>query len=287
MNVKIKCFFCILVLSFSHIATLSAEAISYQWQESKSEHFFVYYLKNAIFAKEIGNAAEEYYRSIASELGYPRYSDFWTWERRVKIYIYPDHASYLKATGQPSWSYGMADYTNKKIITYEFSKDFKDGLLPHEMTHLIFRDFVGFKGEVPLWLDEGVAQWEEPGKRKLVKEVIGNLYRQGRLIPLGELMKIDIRKIKADAQLDVPNLLPNAAARGRAVLGGEELVNIYYIEAVALVGFMIQTYGSLDFANFCRQLRDGKSLDDALRFAYGARLESVDELQKNWIRQLQ
>jgi len=168
----------------------------YAWQELKSEHFIVYYEGRERFARDVSDRAEKYYRDIASELGYPRYSDFWTWDKRVKVYIYPDRKEYLKATGYPDWSVGMADYTNKRISTYVFSNEFMDGLLPHELAHLIFRDFVGFKGEVPLWLDEGVAQWAESSKRKHIKAMARYLYDTGTLIPLKEMMETDIRKMK-------------------------------------------------------------------------------------------
>jgi hypothetical protein len=85
------------------------------WKEVSGEHFIIYYFNNDSFAKEISYKAEDYYKRIASDLGYPRYSEFWLWDKRVKIYIYPDHASFLKATGQPEWSHGTADYKNKSI----------------------------------------------------------------------------------------------------------------------------------------------------------------------------
>jgi hypothetical protein len=232
------------------------------------------------------NKAESYYRNIASDLGYPRYSDFWTWDNRVKIYVHPDRNSFLKATGQPDWSHGIADYTNKNIISYEFSRDFTDALLPHEMAHLIFRDFVGFKGEVPLWLDEGVAQWEESLKRQYIKKMAWQLYKRGALIPLKDMMKLDIRKIKPDEQITIRQAYENDNKEKNLVLSGEDLVGTYYLEAVTLVGFLIETYGSFSFADFCRQLRDGKALDEALKMAYGMRLQNLDELETNWRKYL-
>ncbi|MCX5703166.1 MAG: hypothetical protein NT066_01535 [Candidatus Omnitrophica bacterium] len=256
------------------------------WQELKSEHFMIYFASNEKFAKEILNKAEAYYRRIASDLGYPRYSDFWTWDKRVKIYIYPGQNSFLKATGQPNWSQGMADYTNKKIISYEFSRDFMDGLLPHELAHLIFRDFVGFKGEVPLWLDEGVAQWEELLKRQGIKEMAWQLYKRGALIPLADMMKLDIRRMKADEEITIRQTSEDDKQGKALVLSGGDLVGTYYIQAVTLVGFLIETYGSLSFAGFCRELRDGKALEEALKMAYGVRVQNLDELQANWKKYL-
>ncbi len=56
-------------------------------------------------------------------------------------------------------------------------------------------------------------------------------------------------------------------------------MNLWYHQIVA---FLIERYGSVDFAEFCRQLRNGKSLDDALKGAYPAQIYGLDDLEKKW-----
>ncbi len=236
--------------------SLSAEP---QWKEIKSEHFIVHFEKDEGFAKEVSRKSEMYYRKIASELGYQRYSGFWTWDNRVTIDIHPTLESFLAATNQPQWSQGVANYTTKSIASYALSKEFLDGLLPHELTHLIFRDYVGFKGDVPLWLDEGVAQWMEPKKRKAVQFVIKRLAREGKLFSLEQMMTLDIRTSNDNAR-----------------------VGVYYVQAVSLVSFLVNKYGTVRFTNFCRQLRDGKNVADALVFAYPRSLRSLEDLEIKW-----
>lgn len=232
-----------------------------EWQNIKSEHFIVYFVGGNQFAKDVSRQSETYYRKIAAELGYQRYSGFWTWEHRVKIYIHPDRSSFLKATNQPKWSEGAANYTKKEISSYAWSEGFLDALLPHEMTHLIFRDYVGFKGEVPLWLDEGVAQWMEPRKREAVKLAIKQLADQGKLLSLNQMMTLDIRQSNDG-----------------------ELARVYYIQAVSLVSFLVTKYSTVRFTNFCRQLRDGKSIVESLTFAYPVSIRSIEELQEKWLK---
>ena len=153
------------------------------WKQLLNEHSIVYFIRDEEFARQMSQIRQSLIIGrLPMILGYSRYSDFWTWENRVKIYIYPDRESYAKVSNMPGWSEGMADYTHRQIICYERHEGFIDGLLPHEMTHLIFRDFVGFKGEVPLWLDEGVAQWEEPFKRERVRQVSKYLLTKGMLV---------------------------------------------------------------------------------------------------------
>ena len=231
------------------------------WLEEKSEHFLVYYTNDPQFAQEVSRKAEMYYKRIASELDYQRYSDFWTWDKRVKVYIYPDRGSFLKSTDQPQWSEGMADYSSKTISSYAWSEGFLDALLPHEMAHLIFRDYVGFTGEVPLWLDEGVAQWMEPKKRELVKTAIARIAQQGKLLSVAQMMSLDIR-MNEDA----------------------EFVGAYYVQAVSLVSFLVTQYGPTKFGNFCRQLRDGKTVQEALIFVYPTSIRSLEELERKWVQ---
>lgn len=254
-----------------------------KWQELKSGHFIVYFTRKEDFARDVLNKSELYYSRIASDLNYPRYSEFWTWDNRVRIYIYPDIDSYLKATGQPQWSHGMADYAKKQIISYAWSSGFLESLLPHEMAHLIFRDFVGFKGEVPLWLDEGVAQWAETSKRSRAKHMARALLEQGSILSLEDMMKLDVRNLKEKEKVYPRSSKAKDAKPGVLFVSAQSLVGIYYIQAVSLVGFMIEKYGSDGFSVFCRQLRDGKSLDSALTFAYPVHIRGLKELEEKWL----
>ncbi len=250
-----------IIFIITMIVTLfkTSQAIGLEWSELKGDHFIIYFTGDEKFAKDVERRAEEYYKQIAGELGYQRHSDFWTWDKRVKIYIYPDHTSFVKATGQPDWSQGMANYTDKELVGFAWSKGFIEGFLPHEMAHLIFRDYVGFEGEVPLWLDEGVAQWMELKKREKFKTALLQLAAKNLLMPIEQIMRLDIRNVD-----------------------NELLVHTFYIEAVSLVGFLMNVHGSNKFIDFCRQLRDGKSLDDALKSAYSPSMQNIKEFEEQW-----
>jgi hypothetical protein len=271
---KIVCIISIILLTATTL-------IAQDWQELKGEHFVVYFTQDKVFASQVLRKAERDYGRIASDLGYARYSNFWTWANRVRIYIYPDHASYLEGSGQPEWSEGMADYKNKEILGYSGSEDFLISILPHEMAHLIFRDFVGFKGEVPLWLDEGVAQWEEEISRDRIKGIARENLRRGTLLSLKDMMNLDIRLIKDIDKIHVRSTSIDDQP-GFLIIDGKSLVNLYYLQSAALVGFLIERYGADSFTDFCRQLRDGKGLEVALRSVYPVHLRSIDELEEKW-----
>ncbi len=260
----------------------SESAFQEPWKEVVGEHFLIYYKGDERFTRDVSARAEVYYGRIATDLGYPRYSEFWTWEKRVKIYIYPDKEAFIKATGQPKWSEGLADYRRKEIISYAWSKGFLESLLPHEMAHLIFRDFVGFKGEIPLWLDEGVAQWAEEARRPQIKMAAKEAYKNDLLLSIQDMMQLDLDRVGKTDRIYIRSSHTKTGEPGVLFLSADELIRTYYLQSVSLVGFLIETFGSYSFADFCRQLRDGKGLEEALRFAYPTRIRGLEGLEKVW-----
>lgn len=254
------------------------------WKQEKGDHCIVYYTGNDHrFAREVRYQAEKNYVRIARYFGYSRHSNFWTWENRVAIFIYPDSRSYINATQMPAWSKGMANYTEKYIATYIESDTFLEDILPHEMAHLIFRDFVGFRGEVPLWLDEGVAQWAELNKRERIQQLMQNYRDQGLVFSLADMMQIDIRQVSTAEQFRLRSAVADSRKHSTVFLQGNQLIRLYYTQAASVVAFLIERFGIEPFAVFCRSLRDGSGLDEALTAAYGSRFSNVDELQDAWL----
>jgi len=230
-----------------------------EWYVLKGKHFLVHCAGNVDFARKICLRAEEIYRGIASDLGFPKYDDFWLWDNRVKIYIYRSRREFMHETGAPKWAAAKASCEKNEIATFEGSANFLDSGLPHELTHLIFRDFVGFETQVPLWLHEGIAEWEERKRRGKVRHIVRGLFFRKRLIPLNQLIGLNIRKVNESRK----------AAE-------------FYAQSASLVGYMIEEHGSGRFRKFCGQLRDGKDLNAALSFTYPDTIRNIDELEKGW-----
>ncbi|MFA5099655.1 MAG: hypothetical protein WC547_02085 [Candidatus Omnitrophota bacterium] len=267
------------------------------WQELKDEHFIVHYMPASAssslvssqpqmstdsFARQVLFEAERYYQRIALELGYARSSEFWTWDKRVKIYIYSNRETYQASGNYPPWSEGMADYKKKAILSFAGSASFVDSILPHEIAHLVFRDFVGLRGDIPLWLDEGVAQWAEEKKTPQVKSLVKLMFLKDSLLTLDDMMKLDIRTIVHKNNVYIRPTITRQGDRGVLFLTGDALVNSYYMEAASLVSFMIDKYGSMEFSNFCRQLRDGKSVEDAVKNVYYTHIRDMVEFEMCW-----
>lgn len=234
-----------------------------KWEQQNSSHFIVYYKEAPEdFITEVIDAAEDYYQKITRDLGFTRY-DSWLWEERAKIYIYKDSENYHASSGKPSWASGHAEYEKKTIYTYPLAWGFFDTLLPHELGHIIFREFVGFRNnKVPLWLDEGVACYQERTRRWGSEKEVKKTVESKTFIPLNELTEI-----KSLSDFD------------------KDKVELFYNESVSIVSFLITNYGKYNFARLCKALKDENSLDQAIDSAY-ARFDNLKELNDVWYKYL-
>ncbi|MFH0935344.1 MAG: peptidase MA family metallohydrolase [Candidatus Omnitrophota bacterium] len=247
---------CILALSML-ICVSAAFAGTDDWRINKSTHFLIYY-KSAPegFIKELTQEAEVYYDKIVSDLGFSRYN-FWSWDNRAKVYVYDNPEDYRAATGQPGWSGGAAVVTDKIIYTYLYDKSFFETTLPHEMGHIIFREFVGSgNGAIPLWLEEGVASYQEKPRYSTADRAVREAIKKGSFMPLEKLSSLDLSTADNDT------------------------VQLFYLESSSLVGFLLNKFGREAFMHFCRSLRDKKNLEKAIALNYP--FSNLQELQEVW-----
>jgi len=239
-------------------APLQADAAGINWNnEEKSKHFVIYYQDaSADYINRLVREAERCYKNITEYLGFVRF-DFWVWDNRCKIYLYPDEETYLGTTGVIGWSRGSVQVTKKEISTYMWQEMLFDTILPHEMGHIIFREFVGYNKALPLWLDEGVAcmQEYESKERLATAKCLVNLKLYTHLE--------DLSKIK-DSSVIIPF--------------------IFYNEAASLVDFLLRRFGRNKFVDFCRSMRDEPDWEQSLKGVY--KIRNLEELEKIWVEDL-
>jgi len=241
------------------------EVIDVKWKEVKEEHFIVYYSGRKKFAEEVSRRAEFFYDKIANDLGYDRHSNFWQWDNRVKIYLFATREEFVLQTALP-WALadGVTKSQERTIIGYGEEKEFLKCTLPHELTHLIFRESVGYyesgAKDIPLWLEEGIAQWEEETPKSTDKELMKRFIGKQSYIPIRTLSRI-----RVSSSMD------------------PVVARVFYAEAVTLVGYLMEKYGGKKFTRLCRKLRAGTPFDEALSSVYGSRVANASVLQKEWM----
>jgi hypothetical protein len=254
-----KYIFCLLAILISYRLSIARDD---NWLITKSTHFIVYY-KNAPedFIKEVIEKSEDYYDKIAADLGFMRF-DFWLWDNRAKIYIHDNAADYHSATGQPEWSGGNAVPASKIIQTFPYAQGFFEKILPHEMGHIIFREFVGFNNPaIPLWLDEGVASYQEKLTYSMADAFVRKAIEKGNFITLEKLSNFNPQLTLSD-----------------------NLTQLFYTESFSVVDFLIKEFGRDKFVSFCQDLRDKKDLVRAVAMNYS--FSNIQELDSAWQRYL-
>jgi hypothetical protein len=250
-------FLCVFLLFSQKIAVAADDT----WKEFRSEHFVIYYQEAPLtFVEDVAEAAGREYEDIARNLGFTRYQG-WTWDKRAKIYIFDDQEHYINSQN-PSWSHGVTSPRDKVIRTFPMANGFFDTILPHELGHVIFREFVGNETPIPLWLEEGVAMYQEKAKRWGANKTVQQAMREGQFIPLKELT---LTTFPYDPD--------------------QQSVDLFYAEAASVVYYMITELGELRFMNFCRELKNRKLFDEAVHRAY-IRFNNLDDLNKAWMRYL-
>lgn len=242
-----------------------------EMRERKSMHYLIYHDASVDrqFVNKLRDKAEQAYKDIARDLNFFR-DEPWVFDRRAKIYVYKDQATYLAKTNMPDWSYGAANPRAKEIHTFDGAwKIFKYTLI-HELTHLIFQEFIGDNGDIPLWLNEGAAMYmEHKGNRgRLVAMVKKDL--KDNYIPMSELLTRSFSDIQH-------------VSNPEGSLQGTEYVNAFYLESFSLVNFLIHKYSRFRFSIFCKEISKGTDPEKALFKAYSS-LRNYDKLEEQWRR---
>jgi len=255
-----KPFFLILISAFLFAGLVSAGGDNLLWQTEKSEHFIIYYRDAPReYLDELIRSAERYYNSITAELGFTRFDEFWTWDKRARIYLYKDIKEYQDVTKQPKWAGAGVNIFKREISTYVNMNHFFDAILPHELGHIIFREFVGFDRRLPIWMDEGVVSYLEKQEIGIRMKTAKALIRMKSFMTLEELTAI-----RSPEMIVVPN--------------------IFYSEAASVIEFLMDEYGKDKFVSFCQRLkglRQGEDWFDAIRDVYG--FKDLAVMNEKWI----
>jgi len=256
MKIKI-----ILMIAFMCVVGTSS-AFAKEWKEYKRQHFIVYY-KNAPFdfVETVEETSGQYYLKITENMGFTRYKG-WNWDERAKIYIYDNAEDYVVTGKQAGWSHGVSSPRDKVIRTYPSAHGFFDSTLPHELGHIIFREFIGFKARIPSWFEEGVAMHQEKARRWGAHDTVRKAIADGTFKSLNELSITSLRRTT-----------------------NRDLINLFYAESASVVNFLINEYGKQRFVRLCRKLKDGDRFSWALDSVY-VRFKNIDDLNKAWVKYL-
>lgn len=242
-----------------------------QFLTVKANHFVVLYESSSdvAWAQQVASQADRYYDKIADTMGYARYQNFWSWDNRAKIIIYASKERFHQVTGQPEWAKAGAVrdqylFRQRIIVSYKQQEDFLRNALPHEISHLMLQDFLGAGESVPVWFDEGMAELQEESRRDLSYPAMRSFLKNGRHIAFNDLFDMDVRMVTDPT-----------------------LVQLFYIQSVVVLDFLIKHFGNANFQEFCYQMKNGLSFAAAFKKVYGSSFDSPEDFEKKWLRYMQ
>jgi tetratricopeptide (TPR) repeat protein len=205
-----------------------------EFRQQDTGHFLLRYegtqatdaLRNGIVS-----VLEEQYSTLANDLGAaPRAS--------ISVSLYTQQ-EFFDVTRAAEWSAALND--GKIRVPISGLTEMTPALthvLRHELTHSFIAQIT--HSHTPEWLDEGIAQLEEPRSTAAIGQRLASLYQSGNQVPLNHLEK-SFQSYSADEAF------------------------VAYAEALAATECIRRSYGMSDLARILQRLGSGESVESALR----------------------
>ena len=209
-----------------------------------------YYNIDQAFAQEMLDAGVEGMNRNKSQAGL-------TTDSAVNIYVYPNYDDLREAIlYEPSWVGGQAFAEENIVImgTSGGNASWDKGTVIHELTHVLVGHFTfSCLGDVPQWLDEGLAVYSEGPLDPQFQGPLDEAIQGNQLL--------SIRSISGS--------FSEVASK----------VDLSYAESYSIVNYLIQTYGQDKMTALLAAFRDGATTDEALQQTYGF---NIDGLEDQW-----
>ncbi len=226
-------------------------------KEQQSLHFLVY-----AYGQERVNAysllAEQNYQRIMRDTGLYSFVP----KESYRIVVYANREEFLRKTGQPEWSGGIA--CGNAILIFDW--EHVEPVMAHEMTHVIFNEFMGRQTKELIWINEGLAVYEEIMASPFQR-------REKYYTETAKILKVNHIPF---SQMAV--LCPATEE--------ERLVNSWYMQVGNIVQFMIEHGGRLGFSIFLSHLKKGLPVDSAIEQAFPGLWKDMQSLEKSWLLSL-
>lgn len=207
-----------------------------------------WYGGDQIFADDLAKAADNGLQFNETQSGLKA-------DAPIDIYVYASTDELKEAVlYEPSWTGGQA-FPDQNIVILGISEaDLEWGrdAIVHELTHVLVGHLTfSCLGDVPTWLDEGLA-----------------VYSEGELDPPSQGQLEDA--IRDDTLLSL-----------RSLSGGFSEVSdkayLSYSQSYSITKFLIETHGQEKMTALLLALRDGKTIDDSLLQTYGFDIEGLED----------
>jgi tetratricopeptide (TPR) repeat protein len=229
----------------------SEQAVEKQFDRAGNVHFDLRYQDGISYssAYDLRKVLDQARRDVGRDFGY--------WPRHQIVVLVYSEEDFKQVRQGPDWIAAL--YDGKIRIPFPRSPDALVSLnstLVHEYTHAIVHDIT--QNQCPVWLNEGLAEFEEAKTRKPDLQHLQAAVSNNRLIPLSSL---DSAFKSRDA---------NVAA-------------LAYQQSYSLVTYLDQTYRFYRIRKILDKLPQGMSIEAALQDELKL---STAQLEQRWQRWL-
>ena len=209
-----------------------------------------WYSGDQVFAQDLLNAAVTGLTRLQNDAGLQA-------DKPIHLYIYANADDMKDAIlYEPSWTGGMAFAEHDIVIIGISQRDLEWGrtTIAHELTHVLVGHLTfSCLGDVPTWLNEGLAVYSEGGLDPSSEDQFNEAISSDQLLSVRSL---------SGGFSEVPS---------RAYLS--------YSQSYSIVKFLVETYGQDKMNSLLITLRDGTTIDNALIKIYGF---DIDGLEDAW-----
>jgi len=222
-------------------------------QQQETLHFLVKSHSREA-AVSYGDGAEKLYQQLMQVTGLYSFVPSQPYE----LVILPNRQDYLAKTGAPQWSGGVT--IGNAIVAYESPA--VQPIVAHEMTHLIFNEFMETPRPELTWLNEGLA------------------------------VSMERLNYSAEQQISYDNACASALKYGAVQLESlmmstplkEERTGAqaWYCQAHSVVSYLLSKGGSMGFSVLAAKLKTGTTLSNALNTAYNGQWADSAALERDW-----
>ncbi|MFQ5585891.1 MAG: peptidase MA family metallohydrolase [Thermodesulfobacteriota bacterium] len=219
--------------------------------ENEANHFIIRYRggENAVAGHIIAILLEEAYISVGADFDYHL-------DEKVEAFLY-SRERFRDITRSPSWAGAIYDGAIKIPAGGITEKtDLLEEVLFHEYTHAVVHRLS--KGRAPMWLNEGIAQYEEGKRQGLYREILRDILEQRE--------RVSLRRLE-----------------GPFIGLNEEDAVAAYVLSLSATEYLVSEFGVSAVRNILEELGGGRELEDAV---FSALYLSYDELEKNWLLSL-
>lgn len=204
------------------------------FREQQSGHFVLRFEGSQApdpLRSDILSVLESQYNTLQNDLGVAL-------KDSISVSLYTEQA-FLDVTQAPAWTAALNDgklrvpVSGLTAMTPDLNR-----VLRHELTHSFIAQIT--HGNVPTWLNEGIAQLEEPASISRVGARLAAVYASGSQIPLNQLEHSFMGYSTPEAM-------------------------VAYAEALGAVECIRNKYGIGDLSRILQRLGDGEPIESALR----------------------